>query len=97
MCPTFLLIFRQPGQNGGDWYPKCHAVGDDYIGSHRHGVPLSLLEDEDLSTILNHVLGISPGTDYIYSGVAFPIEQKMTSYVCFAKISSLYCVLGEVY
>ena len=53
----------------------------------RHGVPLSLLEDEDLSKVLNHVLGISPGTDYIYNSVAFPMEQKMTSYVCFAQRS----------
>ena len=54
----------------------------------RHGVNLSVLEDEDMKKVLNHILGLSVSADYLYNSVAFPMEEKLLSYVCLVQIRS---------
>jgi len=86
MRPTFLLIFRQPGQNGGEWYPKWHAVGDDYIGSHPSWCPIkSSGRRRSVDNFESRSWHLSWYKLHLQQRC--PTEQKMTSYVCFAQRS----------
>ena len=43
----------------------------------RRGVNLSFLEDEDVRKLIEHLLHLSPTTDYLYNSVAFPKEEEL--------------------
>ncbi len=47
----------------------------------RHAVPLSAMNSNEFGLAFSHVLTKIPSTEYLYSHIAYQMEQDLTKYV----------------